>query len=99
MDKPHDVTVKEGESARFTCRLLGMPTPSIAWFFMGKPIVEDDIYKLDEMDGGHYSLCLPECFPEDAGVYTIRGTNAHGIVEATCFLNVEGVCMLPIYLH
>jgi hypothetical protein len=95
VEKPLDVTVKEGESACFTCRLLGMPTPSINWFFMGKPIKDDDVYKLEEKDGGYYSLRLPECFPEDAGIYTIRGTNTHGIVEATCILTVEGVCMIP----
>lgn len=93
VEKPHDVTVKEGESARFTCRLLGMPTPAITWFFMGKPIMEDEIYKLEQQEGGWYTLFLPEAFPEDAGVYTIRGNNEHGIVEATCILTVEGLCM------
>ena len=93
VEKPRDVTVKEGESARFTCRVLGMPTPAITWYFQGRPIVDDEIYKLEEEPDGYYALFLPEAFPEDAGVYTIRASNTHGIVEASAILTVEGVCM------
>ena len=95
MEKPQDVTVTEGESARFTCRLLGMPRPQVQWFHMGKPIVDDEVYNIDADEDGNHSLYLPECFPEDAGVYTVRATNEHGVAEACAILTVEGECMIP----
>ena len=90
-DKPKDVTVKEGEQAMFECCVLSMPPPLITWYFMGRPIADGEIYTLTEdEEDGRYSLLIPEAFPEDAGVYTVRATNALGMAEASAILTVEG---------
>ena len=93
-EKPQDITVKEGEVAQFNCCVLSMPPPQITWYFMGRPIADGEIYTLNETEDGHYSLIIPEAFPEDAGVYTVRASNSLGIAEASAILTVEGECMV-----
>lgn len=91
VEKPKDVTVKEGESARFECSVSGMPTPVVTWYFLGKPISENEIYKLECSDEGRtHALYLPEVFVEDAGLYTVNVRSDTGMAEASAFLNVEG---------
>ena len=70
-----------------------MPPPLITWYFMGRPIADGEIYTVEDLGDGHYSLVIPEAFPEDAGVYTVRATNALGMAEASAILTVEGECM------
>ena len=51
--------------------LLQSP-PHVAWCFDGNPITTCDMYEItDDHENGVYSLYLPECFPEDSGVYTL----------------------------
>jgi len=93
VEQPQDLTVKEGESACFSCRVspYSMPQPpTITWFFMGKPITSDNIYSVELEEDGRCRLLLPEAFPEDAGIYTVRAAAASGMVEASAILTVEG---------
>ena len=92
-ETPKDQTVKEGEPARFSCRVRGQPLPQITWFFEGDLITADEIYVLEEgPEPGQHALFLPEAFPEDAGLYTLRVTNPHGTREANAMLTVQGEC-------
>jgi len=94
-EAPKDVTVQEGEAANFTCQLAAPscmpPYPQVCWYFEGSPIDTSDIYVVEcNVASGVYSLHLPECFPEDSGVYTVRATNSHGIIECNATLTVRG---------
>ena len=109
-EKPKDVTVTEGESATFVCCVSCMPpspdlpppTPVITWYFMGRPVAGgvtgDDggeVYSVEnDAEEGRYVLCVPEAFPEDAGVYTVRahipGGGVGAMAEASAILTVKG---------
>ncbi len=90
-----NVTVREGEAARFTCKVAGMPTPRVQWYFEDDPVSEGDIYKIEQTEDGVHSLFIPEAFPEDSGKYTAKATNMHGEVESHGILTVTGECMYP----
>ena len=94
-EAPQDVHVREGEPARFTCRVHGDPTPSVVWYFEGEPVHDDDIYQVQSDPDGTHVLFLPEAFPEDAGVYTVKASNAGGVQERNALLIVDGECVSP----
>lgn len=85
-----DVTVQEGEMARFKCKIKGRPMPDIVWKFDEQPIKEGDIYKIQPGEDGECTLILPEAFPEDAGRYTVKAINPSGTVECSATLHVQG---------
>ena len=96
LEQPDDLTVKEGESACFACRVSPhsmSPPPTVTWFFMGKPIASDNIYTVQQSEDGQCCLLLPEAFPEDAGIYTVRAADVSGMVEASAILTVDGECL------
>ena len=84
------MTVKEGEVARFDCKVTGHPAPSIMWYFNGKPIKSDDIYEIIPGDEGESSLVLHDTLPEDSGTYTVKAFNSEGEAECSAVLTVEG---------
>ena len=85
-----DVTIKEGESARFDCQVQSLPEASVVWYHQDKPLKSDDIYQIIPGEDGQSSLVIAEAFPEDAGEYTVHAVSSAG--EATCsaVLTVEG---------
>ena len=96
IEAPQDQVVHEGEAACFSCRVHGVPPPHVAWFFDGDPISDSEIYRFDSRpDEGRHTLHIPEAFPEDGGVYTVRVQNEHGSCEASATLTVEGECVIP----
>ena len=110
VEKPQDVTVREGESVTFACRvhcLLAPPPPAadlqVTWFFMGRPLDPDPVYSVCQDEVGGHTLRLAEAWAEDAGLYTVRvcmqgvseGTPPRAVVEASAILNVEGKPCFP----
>ena len=58
------------------------------WFHDNQPIKDDDIYRIIAGEEGEVTLELPEVFPEDAGVYTVKAVNEHGEVSGEAVLTV-----------
>lgn len=85
-----DVTVKEGGSVSLTCKVKGQPVPEITWFHANEPIKSDDVYRVVPGVEGESTLEIPEIFPEDSGVYTVKATNEAGSIESTAILTVTG---------
>lgn len=85
-----DLKVKEGEAATLTCKATGYPVPEVTWYHANKPIQSDDVYRVVPGEAGESTLEIPESFPEDGGVYTVKATNEAGSVEATAILTVTG---------
>lgn len=85
-----DVTVKEGESIALTCKVKGQPVPEITWYHADQPIKSDDVYRVVPGEEGESTLEIPEIFPEDSGIYTVRAVNEAGTVESTAILTVTG---------
>jgi len=90
-----DLTVKEGEGATLTCKVKGQPTPEITWYHADQPITTDDVFRvLPGSEEGESILEIPEIFPEDGGLYTVKAMNQAGTIEATATLNVTGEIVL-----
>ena len=85
-----NVAVKDGDSAKFVCKLTGIPPPAVHWFYRNQEIIgSDEVYELYH-EGETASLCLPEVLPEDEGEYSCTIKNKNG--ETTCkgTLKVDG---------
>ena len=39
MTKPEAVTINEGETARFVCRVTGYPKPRVMWLLNGQTVI------------------------------------------------------------
>ena len=77
-----NATVKDGDSAKFVCKLTGLPPPTVHWCYRNQEIVgSDEVYELYH-EGETASLCLPEVLPEDEGEYSCTIKNKNG--ETTC---------------
>lgn len=83
-----DLTSEEGGEAKFMVKVKGEPTPEVMWFHENEPIKDDDIYKIMAGEQGEVILHLPEVFPEDAGVYTVKAVNEAGEVSCSAVLTV-----------
>ena len=93
-EKPVDQTVSEGESACFSCRIATTTPhpatpPCVTWYFNDDVIAESDIYRLSQHDDV-FVLTLPECFPEDAGTYTVKADDGVDVDSASAELVVRG---------
>ena len=83
-----DTKAPEGESVKFITKVKGEPAPEVMWFHDNQPIKDDDIYRIIAGEEGEVTLELPEVFPEDAGVYTVKAVNKHGEVSGDAVLTV-----------
>ena len=72
--------------AKFLGRVIGIPRPEVEWFFNDRPIRPSAKYRV-KRDADMFALCIADCCPEDAGVYTCVATNADG--TSKCSANLE----------
>ncbi|XP_013787479.1 titin-like, partial [Limulus polyphemus] len=75
----HDVEIKEGQRVHFECRLLpvGDTNLKVEWFHNGKPIKMGTRF-IETLSFGFVALDIMYAYPEDAGTYMCRATNALG---------------------
>lgn len=70
----------------------GLPTPQIQWFREDSEIHSTRDFQISTSQ--HKStLCIPEVFAEDAGLFTVRASNPSGVVECKGILTVDGIEM------
>lgn len=86
-----DLTIKEGETARFDCQVKSLPEATLVWYHQNKPIKSDNIFQIVPGEDGQSSLIIAEAFPEDSGEYTVRAVNSAGETECSAVLTVEGL--------
>ena len=89
-----DLTIREGETARFDCQVKSLPEATLVWYHQNKPIKSDDIFQIVPGEDGQSSLIIAEAFPEDSGEYTVRAINSAGETECSAVLTVEGMWKL-----
>ena len=105
---PVDVTLTEGESAVFMCRVTGRPRPRITWGYlplMTPPMITPrslngtiEGYTFMNMATGdgelESTLTVISTLPSDTGFYICRAENEvmGGLAFANASLTVQGIC-------
>lgn len=77
--KPLDVT--EGDQARLTVKVDGLPKPDIQWYCGTKKIHEDEKYIVEE-ENDLYTLIINDITRDDAATYKCEASNEAG--KSTC---------------
>eukprot|EP00057_Strongylocentrotus_purpuratus_P013444 XP_011667918.1 PREDICTED: myosin light chain kinase, smooth muscle isoform X2 [Strongylocentrotus purpuratus] len=89
IEKMSGTAVRDADKAKFTCKLRGIPSPSVHWYYRNQEIVgSDEVYELYH-EGEIASLCLPEVLPEDEGEYSCTIKNDMGETSCSAFLKVQ----------
>ncbi|XP_067120871.1 titin [Centruroides vittatus] len=87
VDPLKDLTVKEGQSAVFQCKISGTPAPQVKWY-RGDTLVKQSRYFRMSTEKDIYSLRISEAFPEDEGVYKCVASNSAGMITTSANLKV-----------
>ncbi|KAK6166183.1 hypothetical protein SNE40_022941 [Patella caerulea] len=87
--KPKLTKVTEGESAMFTCRVVGIPLPNVYWERNGKILRSQDRYQISQNHDKH-TLVITKTTKDDAGKYVCRLDNQMvSIVHSTSLIVQE----------
>ena len=91
-----DQTLREGETALFTCQATGIPIPKIGWFFNGSPveITNTKKYMISELlfnpNTKYGTLKILDADSSDIGTYTCNATNKNSSATSSARLAVNG---------
>ena len=80
--------VREGDEAKFTCRVLGKPVPEIEWYKDDQLVEGSDTVKFENQDGCH-TLIIKNVSLGDEAEYKMLARNALGTASSTAELLVE----------
>ena len=70
--------------------LSAWPEPIITWFREGAIIENCADYQVSYEDG-IAQLTIRNCYPDDAGTFTVSARNTMGSTSATCALGVKEI--------
>ena len=87
----NDQTCTIGQNTQISWKFSGIEKPDITWLFNGQPLPTNERFQLTEMEDGTSTLSIRNAQLSDKGVYTAKGTNAVGEVEAKTTLNIVGI--------
>ncbi len=79
--------VRDGSHLELRVQVRGDPDPQVVWTKNGKPLVSGEILEV-KYKNGVATLTINEVFPEDAGKYACKATNAKGAIETTSVVRV-----------
>uniref|UniRef100_H2YNK3 Ig-like domain-containing protein n=1 Tax=Ciona savignyi TaxID=51511 RepID=H2YNK3_CIOSA len=82
-----DFITREGQSARFQCKVVGTNI-KVIWSRDGKRIKPSRYFKMSEFNGVH-QLEVTEAYPEDEGVYKITVSSDQGEVSCSATLKLD----------
>lgn len=83
LNKLDNVTVNEGEQAKFTVKISGKPKPSVKWFRDEVEIQIDDTIEIIETEENEVTLIIKSCkSPENSGNYLAKIFNEYGEVTS-----------------
>lgn len=82
-NKLDNVTVNEGEQAKFTVKISGKPKPSVKWFKDDVEIDLNENFEIIETEENEITLVIKSCkSPENAGSYSVKIFNEFGEVSS-----------------
>ncbi|XP_072047598.1 myosin light chain kinase, smooth muscle-like [Amphiura filiformis] len=86
--KLEDCEVNEGDEARLTCRVSGLPSPGVTWLYEGKPLKECKRRRITQSDDGTCALVISNVVEDDDAVYTCTAKNRLGSVSCTAEIQI-----------
>ncbi|XP_062584185.1 peroxidasin-like isoform X2 [Saccostrea cucullata] len=78
---PSDLSLNEGDTARFTCEVSGNPRPNITWYKGNTEVLTNDRRIQIVNEGRQLRIVLLQS--TDRGTYRCRGENTAGVVESS----------------
>lgn len=89
-----DVTVLEGESAMFKCRISPVDYSKVQWFLDKTPLHTNELNEIQSQPGGYHLLTLKKLSLKDSGVITFEAgdkkTSASLVVKGNSILKTTG---------
>ena len=75
--------------SRFSVEFTGYPPPVIQWFREGFEIQTSRDFQIMTTPT-RSTLYIPEVFPEDTGMFTVKIHNQYGMAQCKAMLQVQG---------
>lgn len=97
IQKLKPVQLMDGEAMKLTCRVVGYPTPKIAWFNNKRLLTPDKGTIIVQDSNGYCELIMPEVFVEDAGIYSCKAINKFGKSTTKTNVVIEGITILSLH--
>lgn len=93
-----DVTVLEGESAMFKCRISPVDYSRVQWFLDKTPLHTNELNEIQSQPGGYHLLTLKKLSLKDSGVITFEAgdkkTSASLVVKGKSIITTAGEGMM-----
>ncbi|ODM93780.1 Twitchin [Orchesella cincta] len=86
--KPRSTFSFEGQSAKFTCRVIAIAAPTLTWYHNNSEL-KQSVKFMKRYAGEDYTFVINRVKLEDRGEYIIRAENHYGYREEIVFLNVQ----------
>lgn len=86
--KPVSTFAYEGQSAKFTCRVIALATPTLTWYHNNSEMKQSVKY-MKRYIGDDYTFIINRVKLDDRGEYIIKAENHYGFREEIVFLNVQ----------
>ncbi|KAL7064324.1 hypothetical protein AAHC03_04779 [Spirometra sp. Aus1] len=88
---PHNQIVREGNTAQFDCRVIGVSEPIVTWTYRGVQLPQSIKY-MQRHSGYDFSLKVSRTKKsDDEGEYFVRAENSFGRKESSAYLTVDYV--------
>lgn len=89
--KPRSAFAYEGQSVKFTCRVIAIATPTLTWYRNSSEL-RQSVKFMKRYIGDDYTFIINRVKLDDRGEYVIRAENHYGHREEVVFLNVQRKC-------
>ncbi|ROT71757.1 projectin [Penaeus vannamei] len=86
--RPQNAFAYEGQSVKFSCRIVGVAVPTVCWFHNNMELRQSVKY-MKRYSGEDYTFVINRVKLDDRGEYIIRAENHYGAREEPVFLNVQ----------
>lgn len=94
LNKLDNLTVNEGELAKFVVKFSGKPKPAIKWFKEDAEITLDESVEVKDLSEDEVSFSIKSCKAENLGNYSAKAVNEFGEVasnKATLAVNSKSL--------
>ncbi|XP_061182860.1 uncharacterized protein LOC133191163 isoform X2 [Saccostrea echinata] len=86
-----EITVDEGSTVCFECKVVAFPNPTITWTKDFKALPDDSRFQTESTDNGVYTLTINEATKKDEATYRCQAENVEGSSSSTIYLAVKAL--------